>query len=156
MRKVWIPKEALIPKPFYKQKLFVVFTLLLISSIMFLAYQLYFVNQLSMSNSPSTEGRERHAVQAHDSQLTNKRLVEINPKREFVKGIRIRDIDNYRQLFSDQKFRCLDKTKEIPWNSLNDDYCDCPDGSDETLTNACVNGKFYCAKQLRHKTGKTW
>lgn len=152
MRKVWVPKEALIPKPFYKRKLFVVFILLLLSSIMFLAYQLYFVNQLA--NSTEMQITERILHQVH-SKPTNQRLVEVNPKRELVRGIRIRDIDNYtKHHHPDQMFHCLDKSAVIAWERLNDDFCDCPDGSDETITNACANGKFYCTKQLRHKTGR--
>jgi protein kinase C substrate 80K-H len=36
----------------------------------------------------------------------------------------------YSPLSSDS-WKCLDGSKEIPWLSVNDDYCDCPDGSDE-------------------------
>jgi protein kinase C substrate 80K-H len=28
-------------------------------------------------------------------------------------------------------WKCLDGSKAIPWKFVNDDSCDCPDGSDE-------------------------
>jgi hypothetical protein len=28
-------------------------------------------------------------------------------------------------------WRCLDGSKEVAWARVNDDFCDCPDGSDE-------------------------
>ncbi|KAK9822678.1 hypothetical protein WJX81_008213 [Elliptochloris bilobata] len=38
----------------------------------------------------------------------------------------------------------MDGLLTIPRDHLNDNYCDCYDGSDEPGTSACSNGSFYC------------
>ncbi|KAL9275387.1 Glucosidase 2 subunit beta-like protein [Drosera capensis] len=40
--------------------------------------------------------------------------------------------------------RCKDGSKRLERSRVNDDFCDCPDGSDEPGTSACPNGRFYC------------
>ena len=43
-------------------------------------------------------------------------------------------------------FRCLDRSEKeaLGPSKVNDDFCDCADGSDEPGTSACPNGRFYC------------
>ncbi|PWN33159.1 uncharacterized protein FA14DRAFT_155858 [Meira miltonrushii] len=41
-------------------------------------------------------------------------------------------------------WKCLQSGEEIPASSINDDYCDCKDGSDEPGTSACANSSFHC------------
>ncbi|XP_057792412.1 glucosidase 2 subunit beta isoform X2 [Salvia miltiorrhiza] len=40
--------------------------------------------------------------------------------------------------------KCKDGSKSFARDRLNDDFCDCVDGTDEPGTSACPAGKFYC------------
>ncbi|EGG16474.1 protein kinase C substrate 80K-H like protein [Cavenderia fasciculata] len=48
------------------------------------------------------------------------------------------------EYYKGETFTCFGSGKTIPIDYVNDDYCDCPDGSDEPGTSACSNGQFYC------------
>ncbi|KAK6134357.1 hypothetical protein DH2020_031898 [Rehmannia glutinosa] len=40
--------------------------------------------------------------------------------------------------------KCKDGSKSFTKNRLNDNFCDCADGTDEPGTSACPAGRFYC------------
>ena len=40
---------------------------------------------------------------------------------------------------------CLDNSETISFSMVNDDYCDCADGSDEPSTSACPDSVFHCS-----------
>lgn len=48
----------------------------------------------------------------------------------------------------DGKFKCINSDVSIPYSAVNDNYCDCPDGTDEPGTSACSSfhykPQFYC------------
>ncbi|XP_038157818.1 glucosidase 2 subunit beta-like [Cyprinodon tularosa] len=64
----------------------------------------------------------------------------------FVDSRKIRGISSsYKRFYRERKsFLCIDGSRMIPFEQVNDDYCDCADGSDEPGTSACPRGRFYC------------
>eukprot|EP00930_Biecheleria_cincta_P028945 TRINITY_DN20145_c0_g1_i1.p1 TRINITY_DN20145_c0_g1~~TRINITY_DN20145_c0_g1_i1.p1 ORF type:complete len:432 (+),score=84.38 TRINITY_DN20145_c0_g1_i1:47-1297(+) len=53
----------------------------------------------------------------------------------------------YELATRDDVFRCFDESRAVPLSYLNDNFCDCSDGSDEPNTPACsgLPGRhFYC------------
>eukprot|EP01116_Phalansterium_solitarium_P016363 TRINITY_DN3793_c0_g1_i1.p1 TRINITY_DN3793_c0_g1~~TRINITY_DN3793_c0_g1_i1.p1 ORF type:complete len:438 (-),score=105.44 TRINITY_DN3793_c0_g1_i1:211-1524(-) len=49
--------------------------------------------------------------------------------------------------YSGSEFMCFDRSKVVPSDHINDDYCDCNDGSDEPGTSACSRGRFFCGRE---------
>uniref|UniRef100_G3MTP8 Glucosidase II beta subunit N-terminal domain-containing protein n=1 Tax=Amblyomma maculatum TaxID=34609 RepID=G3MTP8_AMBMU len=64
-----------------------------------------------------------------------------------VRGVAPREAKHYAP---GKTFKCLYSASVIGYEQVNDDYCDCDDGSDEPGTNACPNGRFYCKQHNAH------
>ncbi|XP_054859330.1 glucosidase 2 subunit beta [Eublepharis macularius] len=62
-----------------------------------------------------------------------------------VKRPRGVSLTNHHFYDESKLFTCLDGSATIAFDRVNDDYCDCRDGSDEPGTSACPNGRFHCS-----------
>lgn len=71
------------------------------------------------------------------AQSTTKYLIGVHPDK----------LNHYTALEQQTTFTCLDGSATIPRESVNDDYCDCGDASDEPGTSACTNGQYFCHNQ---------
>ncbi|PWY98421.1 hypothetical protein BCV70DRAFT_201738 [Testicularia cyperi] len=71
----------------------------------------------------------------------------VESKLQQVRGVSPDDITKYQpyqNAAGQLRWKCLDGSHDLAWTAVNDDYCDCPDGSDEPGTSACPNSTFYC------------
>ena len=80
---------------------------------------------------------------------STKKESSYNPESPLQKDFNSSQI--YINKINSTHFSCDNNTKIYPIEKLNDDFCDCEDGSDENKTNACSNGKFYCSNYLYFK-----
>ncbi|XP_076882917.1 glucosidase 2 subunit beta-like [Bidens hawaiensis] len=66
-------------------------------------------------------------------------------------GVAPEDEKYYKGLWtSSGTVKCRDGSRAFTKAQLNDDFCDCFDGTDEPGTSACPTGKFYC-RNAGHK-----
>ena len=55
--------------------------------------------------------------------------------------------DSKKDLYSVKVFKCDNDNKILTNSQINDDYCDCSDGTDEPGTSACSGTAFVCKNQ---------
>ncbi|XP_035781654.1 uncharacterized protein LOC118460965 isoform X2 [Anopheles albimanus] len=160
MRKTWVKRDNIYYKPFYKQKLKLTLIGVLGLGILFFVYQLVYI-KLGADGVPPSPSPVANRVHSSNSGISQHQYAYIerigSHERMILRGIRLRDLDRYTEPSSMSRapFRCLQTGRELSWDRVNDDFCDCPeDGSDEPSTNACTEGRFYCRFQKRHRTGR--
>ncbi|KAL2245693.1 UNVERIFIED_CONTAM: Glucosidase 2 subunit beta [Sesamum indicum] len=50
----------------------------------------------------------------------------------------------HEKYYDAELIKCKDGSKSFTRDRLNDNFCDCADGTDEPGTSACPAGRFYC------------
>lgn len=130
-----------------KKKNIIVLTLCVVIS--FILYQLYFF--LTISSETGGSGRivsvMDHAEVKQIAHLRSEADKYIN-ENGVIRGVLQSLMRQYRPTANDE-FKCIKSEQHIPFDLINDDYCDCDDGTDEPSTSACVNGTFYCDSQYQ-------
>ncbi|CAD5113573.1 DgyrCDS2736 [Dimorphilus gyrociliatus] len=92
-------------------------------------------NDFAITNKPQSNN-----IPAERNEKANREMFK-------VVGVHKDDIHQYRP-DENNMFKCISSNVKIPFKNVNDDYCDCPDQSDEPGTSACPNSRFYCTFQL--------
>ncbi|XP_078492997.1 uncharacterized protein LOC100181130 isoform X1 [Ciona intestinalis] len=140
---------------------------LFVTAIFFMMFQASILKNLQRSQQMLlNSGSETH----NKGKYTNMHVVSppeihrnINPKfaqklaKEIgikVNGTILRGVKvEHRKFYVPSKeglFTCFAGNQSVPWSAVNNDYCDCEDGSDEPGTSACKNGKFYCEPEHQY------
>ncbi|KAJ0177605.1 hypothetical protein K1T71_006478 [Dendrolimus kikuchii] len=132
-----------------KKKNIIILTLCVVIS--FILYQLYFFLTITSETASSSrvipvldraKVKELMHLRSEDDKFINNIGV--------IRGVFYAHMPKYRP-DDNNEFKCLKTGEKIAFELLNDDYCDCDDGTDEPSTNACVNGTFYCDTQYHSK-----
>ncbi|CAH2269761.1 glucosidase 2 subunit beta [Pararge aegeria] len=132
-----------------KKKNVIIITSCMVSC--YILYQLYFFFTIT---SEVNESYRVIPVLDHD---TIKEVLHLRSEEDkyinengMLRGVLYTKIAHYRP-DSKNEFKCRTSDQRIPFEQLNDDYCDCEDGSDEPSTSACPTGVFYCDTQNKKK-----
>lgn len=132
--------------------------------LLYLFIQAENLRQLQMRNghvSAFGKGHREFILQSANPRIAAMHKLEApanpdeNPTGLKFKGIILHGVPkallkSYRPDTDTLKWKCLNHDTEIEWHQVNDNYCDCPDGSDEPGTSACSNGRFYCETEHRY------
>lgn len=128
---------------FKKKKNVLIITCCMVSC--YFLYQLYFFLTITSEGNKSIRPVLDQNIISGMLQLRSEFDKYINEYGK-IRGVYFADVAKYRPDYENE-FKCTTSRQKIPFDRVNDDYCDCADNSDEPSTAACPNGTFYCDTQ---------
>lgn len=105
---------------------------LFIYGVIFMTYQL-------LSLWAAGNGKMTKATHGEGQSPIQNEVRDVKGTKLHVLGVAPQDMKHY---IADKKFKCLSDHAVIDFSQVNDDYCDCSDGSDEPGTAACSSGRY--------------
>jgi len=141
---------------FLRQRIYVIFIALIVVSVLLFVYQAFTVGRLAHILYTDDERRQQSGFVLNKGYQKADDLMEPmqppEPQRRTIeiKGVLHRDLKHYIPN-ARGNFKCVHTGVEISYDKVNDDYCDCDDGTDEPSTNACPHGRFFCTTQRTTK-----
>merc|ERR1739838_71012 len=143
------------------------FMSLILVGLMFMFFQASIMKnlqrtQLMLMNSGSEQHNKgkyvAHGKLVHEPLRINPKFAsKLKSEQEIgikVNGTLLRGVKKDQRKFyvpnKEGRFVCLTGNQTIDWSGVNNDFCDCADGSDEPGTSACKNGRFFCEPEVRY------
>ncbi|XP_045182305.2 glucosidase 2 subunit beta-like [Mercenaria mercenaria] len=141
-----------------------ILSLVAVTGTIFLCFQLLSFKVLNFTSRHDSKYQSKQSAKVLDEFPPESNVVYVKDKQkdkvdkledkhrnkneilELVRGTHISQVETYKA-DSSGNFQCVQSKKVIPFSSVNDDYCDCDDGSDEPGTSACPESRFYCTFQ---------
>ncbi|KAL4218365.1 hypothetical protein ACF0H5_023102 [Mactra antiquata] len=142
-----------------RRKYRVLFLIAIVGTI-YLCFQIFsfkvlnFTSQKEMHHKARQNSMVFEDIEHNIKEVSNDNVAEFNQKTvdndkdlsSLPRGVHVSMSEMYLP-DSRGKFKCHNSKIHIPFVAVNDDYCDCPDSSDEPGTSACLESKFYCTFQ---------
>lgn len=123
--------------------------------ISFILYQLYFF--LAITSEAGNNSRNAPVLGLELDHVNVEAYTHLRSEADkfinangIIHGVLFSHMSKYRPNYENE-FACLISDQKIPFEQVNDEFCDCEDGTDEPSTSACVNGSFYCETQYRNR-----
>lgn len=126
-----------IKRRIFKRKILIAIAISL--CVCFLVYQLISLKQLNVSVN-LLYSHKPTSMSSLEFDDTDDHSYDANIALNVILGVMPKFYSLYRR--KNNLFKCVLSGEEISFSFLNDNYCDCVDGSDEPSTNACPNNKF--------------
>lgn len=131
-----------------KKNVIIITSVIIISFILYQLYIFFTISSMYIKDNKILSVMEHMKFKNFVIPLIKSQEDQFINENGVIRGVLLSNMPRYKH---SSEFKCLKSDQYIPFDQVNDDYCDCEDSSDEPSTSACVEGIFYCDTQYSTK-----